>query len=781
MPTTIQDTNQYPQYNDGPSRRFEVTAGGRRYEVQAPDVNAAADAVRTMIGQTNQPQANQPGGASQRIQAPDGSIIEFPAGMSDDEISAVMRREFGGPDASQSRIDGAFQAGSEEPAQPPSAPTVGRGRAFLEGVADAATFGFGDEIGAALDLSPSALFGPNAWGEYQQNLERRRQSLQGAQEQRPGYSIAGGVGGAVLTAPMLPIGNVARGAGMGARTLAGIKSGAAYGGGYGLGSGEGLFDRAGGAVEGAAYGAGAGAAAPLAVRGVQAAGRGARKAGGNIAAQFRGAFAPEREARRTLGMAQRADDFLPQDRLTAADEALAVQHGQPVLNIDRGGETVRGAARAAANLSPPGRALMQQTISDRYASQGDRTIDAIRRIVGGATTTDNRQILYRQARAANEPAYLRAYNAPGAQAMWDEGFEQMASAPVVQDAIRKVTITSRNRAALEGYRPPLANPFHVDRTTGMLSLKQLPDGGVMKPSLEFWDKVKQNLDSVGTREARDFARVLREHLDDLVPEYRSARGGAAQFFGANDALEAGEQFVASRMGNDEARIAIQKMNAAEKTLFAEGFADSLVRRISEVSNRRDVIDSAFIRTRASVERIELALGPRKARELEAFLRVEDLMDRARDAFGNSTSIRQYVELGLIGTGSGAAYGGMTGDWGSAAMVGLGAAAARSGGRAASNRIRTNVARHVAKMLVSKDPAVMQRGLRMVANNGKWMNALRAADLPAALGASRAVQDAQPPLRVYLNAGERDEMMGPPSMSASRRHGAPSSLSPGEIR
>jgi len=34
----------------------------------------------------------------QRIQAPDGSLVEFPDGMSDEQIASVMRREYGGPD-----------------------------------------------------------------------------------------------------------------------------------------------------------------------------------------------------------------------------------------------------------------------------------------------------------------------------------------------------------------------------------------------------------------------------------------------------------------------------------------------------------------------------------------------------------------------------------------------------------------------------------------------------------------------------------------------------------
>lgn len=45
----------------------------------------------------------------------------------------------------------------------------------------------------------------------------------------------------------------------------------------------------------------------------------------------------------------------------------------------------------------------------------------------------------------------------------------------------------------------------------------------------------------------------------------------------------------------------------------------------------------------------MALGPQKAAELEAFLRVEDLMNTARGIItGKFTTVRQLAELGLAG-------------------------------------------------------------------------------------------------------------------------------------
>ena len=126
-------------------------------------------------------------------------------------------------------------------------------------------------------------------------------------------------------------------------------------------------------------------------------------------------------------------------------------------------------------------------------------------------------------------------------------------------------------------------PFGLDKD-GRLILKEIPDGSRLLPSLQFWDIVKRNLDSVGTRESKDWARVLREHADELLPSYKTARAGAAHFFGAENALEAGQNFVGAseRYGLPAAAKALSKMSPTERQLFQDGYVSRLVEKIEKL-------------------------------------------------------------------------------------------------------------------------------------------------------------------------------------------------------
>lgn len=670
-------------------------------------------------------------------------------GASEQEIDSYLGNE--GVSVEQLRTAAPLP---QQPVQPPSQagswmdPLVGQG----------ILMGWGPTMKAGVRAGARSVFGDSdkPYGElYDEELGGAKRDLAGFEGRHPVLSPALELGGAVAGTALMPGGVAARGASLGSRALRGAGTGAGYGAVYGAGTADegGLADRATGAATGLVTGAVTGAAAPAVVRGVQAAGRGIRDVVRRPVAAGRGIIARDREAARRIGMAQQIDDTLPQDNLTAADEAAARISGQPVLNIDRGGSTVRALADASATASPNARAVMEQAIGDRFSAQGDRTIEAVRRIVGGSTSAVNREALEKAAVAQNTPAYAAAFARPAAQSVWDEGLETLAGAPVVQQAIRQAAVTGRNKASIGG-AGPMVSPFQIDAATGGMALRPLPDGSRAVPTLEFWNQVKINLDSIGSQEARSAAKVLREHLDTLVTEYRTARAGAASFFGADDALTAGEEFIMSRMENDAARSALAKMKPAERTLFAEGFADALARRIAETSDRRNVINSVFLRAPASKERIEIALGKDKAKELEAFLRIEDLLDRARGAIStNSKTVQRLVELG-IGT-SATGYGAYTGDWKSTGTI-LGALLVRHG----MGRVDRAVAQRVGEMLASPDPAVMQKGLKMVVNNDRWMAALRLADLPAAVGATQAAVKADP-MRVYLNAGERDRQMATP--------------------
>jgi muramidase (phage lysozyme) len=599
-----------------------------------------------------------------------------------------------------------------------------------------------DEMTAALAILKGAyrrtMGDKEADAAYRVKVSEMRQKAADQQQFQPGASLGGEIAGGLATAPFT---GGAGGAGLGARALQGARIGAVQGGLSGIGEGTDLQSRATGGALGAATGAAIGAVAPAAIEGAVQTARLAAKPFQGVAQAIRGIRDPEAEAaRRVTGALQRdVKTAGGPPGLTAPEFAGSVNAGGPAALVDVGGETTRALARSAANTSPEARATLNATINNRFESQSDRVTGWLNKTFGPSDTGATREALQQQARAANKPAYTKAYGDKNAQSLWDGGFEQIAQAPVVQEAIKGATKTGANRAAAEGFTP-VRNPFVFDEATQRMALKD-PN---VKPNLQFWDHVKRNLDDTittlerqGSNSAAADAKQLRgalvDHLDNLVPSFKDARAGAARFFGANDALEAGTKFLSSNQPINDARRAFAQMSTPEKQLFREGFVQSLTQKIEATGDRRNVLNSIAQSPRAR-QQMELAMGPQGAREFEAMMRVEGVMDLARGAVqGNSTTARQLAELGLAG----GAYGiGSGGDIMNPNPSALATAALVYGVAKGKGVIDQRVARHIGEMLVSNDPKVLKKGINIVARNQNMLNALRSFDNAVVSGGSQ---------------------------------------------
>lgn len=613
----------------------------------------------------------------------------------------------------------------------PQAEDVGRGTALKEGALSGVSANFRDEIYGLSEASglPAALGGfrapvgaarmayesltgnpGDATQAYERGVEEKRAVQKTAQEQYPGTYLAGEVGGAVA----LPGGALIRGATLPARVAQSAAVGTGYGAAYGAGAGETPDERLTGAASGAALGGVAGAVAPAALAGAEAIARGVKASALPILGTIRGVRNPETEAATRVTRAIGRDIEAGAAGLSPREFATQGAQGAPVSLLDLGGETTRALARSAANTSPEGRAVLQKVIDDRFEGQGDRTAEFVRSLVmTPANASRTREALEQTARNARKPFYDRAY-AQGSGGIWNANLASLAEAPAVTDAMKAAVKTMQNRAASGRAQPPQASSG--------------------APTLAYWDAVKQNLDDKINSAKRAGERGLSadltalktqlvSELDSAVPSYAMARGVAAELFKATDALDAGEKFVTSSMKNNEARAAIARMSAEERDLFAEGFASRLVAKIEEGGDRRNVLNQ-IATSKAARERIEIALGANKARELEAHLRIEGILDLARGAMGNSTTARQLAELGLAGGvyGSAGAYSLYTGD-----PQGAIYAALLYGARAGKAKIDQKVARRVAELLASNDPAALKRGLQIVSRNSRLFDALRNAD------------------------------------------------------
>ncbi len=604
--------------------------------------------------------------------------------------------------------------------------------AAARGAAQGLTANFYDELRGLVEASgasskdPASIYNliggavkywtgqPEAQKAYDAATTRERDETKTAEEQHPIASIAGNVAGAVA----LPVGAAANAATLPGRMATGAAVGAGLGGLSGVGEGSGVADSLARGATGAAIGGALGGAAPAAIEGVI---RGARAAAGPIANTVRGIRNSDDEAARRVATAIERDmqaDPAAVSRLTPQEFAASRQSGGPATIMDVGGETTRALARSAANTSPEGRAALSRTINERYEGQSDRVTGWMRNAFNFPDANAQSAALTDVAKSVNRPAYAKAY-AEGRVGIWDNELSELSQAPVVKDAVNAALKQAQNKSA--------SGP--LNGTT----IERWVNNG--KPTLEFWDLVKRQIDqeiNVAKRAGKnedvgtltEVKNVIVSKLDSAVPSYAKARAGAAHFFDAQDALEAGKNYVTKNVPNSDVRRALSHMTPTERQLFQDGFVSEYIANLNKIGDRRSVLNK-IAESPAAREKLTVALGRDKTAELEAGLRVEGIMDLARNAVqGNSTTARQLAELGLAGGAYGFSGGGMNPLSDPGAVMN---AALAYGALKGKNKINENVSRKVAEMLTSSDPAKLLQGIRVVTRNQNLFNSLRSAD------------------------------------------------------
>lgn len=618
------------------------------------------------------------------------------------------------------------------------APAVSKTESFAAGAAQGATFNFYDELRGLMEaggLNPkdpaslSSLFqgaykyftGDQAAAQrYDTASGREREAARVAAEANPMTSLAGNVAGAIA----VPVGAAVSGATLPARMASGAAVGAGYGAAYGLGEGVGVEDRASRALVGGLLGGAVGGAAPAVIEGVTKGVGALTSRPVNIA---RAAVNPTGAAERAIGRAYREaveSDPLGMQRLTAAE--LAKQRGGPAVVMDTLGGEGRNLARSAGNISGTARDTLNRALDDRFESQGSRFILWLNKNFNYPNAFAQQQAIDKVEKTVNKGMYFRAYKA-GDRPIWSPELERLVGSDAVVAGMKEAVTKGKDRSIAQGFGG-FNPPFRVT-PDGRLEFIRRTGGPPTYPDLQFWDytyravrdKASEAFRSGRNEEASrvgDIAKLLRNELDNLVPEYRQARGVAATFFGAENALEAGQKFVMENFSIPQTRAALSKMTDAERKLFQDGFVSRFVETLERVPDRADIVKRIY-NTPAARDKIQMVLGTQKALELEAMIRVETIMQMGlRAVQGNSTTVMQLLGAGLAGSAGGNELGF------DPTISGVAAALMVAGKKG----IDAKVAQKVAEMLVSKDPAILNRGLKMVASNAKLMNALRSIDM-----------------------------------------------------
>ncbi|MCK1430905.1 hypothetical protein [Bradyrhizobium sp. 87] len=640
-------------------------------------------------------------------------------------------------------VSPASDAPSRATADEAKKPDRGALDAAARGAAQGFTANFGDEIRGLVEASGANPDDPASLGKlihgalkywsgdaeakkrYDEAVKREREINKTAEEQHPIASTVGNIGGAVV----LPVGAGAGAANLGTRMAIGAGTGAALGGAAGAGEGQGFVDSASRAAVGAGVGGALGGAAPAVIEGVV---RGARAVAQPVANAVRGIRNVDDEAARRVVTAlerDRAIDPHATGRLTPNEFAASVQSGGPATIMDIGGETTRALTRSAANTSPEGRAVLNRAINDRYEGQGNRVTNWLRQTFHYPDAAAQQDALGQVQRTVNNANYRRAME-HGDRPIMSPELDRLMGSPAVVEAMRKASTSGKDRAITQGLG---AMRQGVTVENGVVRFTPGRNGAPTYPNLAFWDATKRELDAAAnmaqrsgdtSSSAAQLARMLRDELDRHVSSYQAARAGAARFFDAENAIEAGQNFVGKNMSANEARRALAQMTPQERQLFQDGFVSRFVETLNQVGDRRNILNQ-IASSPAAREKLNVALGPHRAAELEAGLRVEGIMDLARNAVqGNSTTARQLAELGLAGGAYGLTGGGINPFSDPGAVVNAAIVYGAARGR---NAINERLSRRVAEMLVSQDPRIILQGVRTIARNQTLFNGLRSAD------------------------------------------------------
>lgn len=569
-------------------------------------------------------------------------------------------------------------------------------------------------------------------------------------------SVAGGALG-ILAAP-------------GGRYIAGARSlpgtmkrsaevGALYGGATGLSSNGSVEERVQQGVQQGVLGGVLGGAAPPLISGIGAA---AREVAGPMVSRYRQWRNPDAAADRMLGNALRADRDAGL-AISQADLIAAEREGMPLVLGDIGGDTTRGLARAAANANPIARGTMTTMLDPRYEAQNTRMGNFVANMFDYPDPMAMSERLRVAARVTNNPAYRQLY----------DDFPMVGNDDLL-DMLRNVPEVRQAGEAVMARTPGLQA---AGMSNGRMSTGPMP-------SIEFWDRLQRELRDRANGASGDRAAEvstlysnLRERivgqLDTLTGgRYDAVRGGAARFFRADDALEAGQNFFRQNGLNDlaGARRALESMSEADRNMFAQGFAAELAHATGNTRPGQHIGVQGWLVTPNAQQKMRLALGRDRADSIEMMTNVEAAMNKLRsEVKGNSTSVRQLIESGVMGAGLNTMLGGELGWSTLTSPEGIMLALAR--GAASRNKgLSPAVAERLARRLISNDPEVVGNVLQQARRSEAVSNFLRDFQSQMIKLGSMESDAVLPAPMGFAEGGEVDSMAGflPPDAAAPMR-------------
>lgn len=589
-----------------------------------------------------------------RVQGPDGNIIEFPDGTSDEVMSRAMREFYARQPAAP-----AEQQGPPMP-EPSLLQRVGRtadDAARL--LANGATFGFADKLAGMIG-------GDTATERARTQDARDRMGWTGTALEIGGGAGTGiGLARAGVTAaraiPQAMTGGRRLAALMGAGAVDGAALGALAGAGN---TDDGEYARR--MAEQAAIGGVAGAAAPALIAGVGKAVEPARDAIANM-------LAPEGIARRLAMRAMERSGVTPDViRQRLADARAAGQ--TDYLAVDAMGDGGRRALNSVSRGDTPAASRIKELLDGRQAGQADRLEVIIREGLDAPTT--GAQLVeklkgVRSAKGAQQYGAAReaaeAVDVAPAVAALDEAIPPVTARSATARGVGEsgpVATVERMRRLLTnepvGGATPPAPPRMPDGLSPLQRAQWIanPPEAPAPPRSKAVDDfsrallAKQEMDAAmeqgGTIAAllRPARSALDEGLASASAPYATARNTYRNLSQAIEGVDTGRQLAGRKALSQDVSQTVKEMSPQELGAARYGYADELIARLQSA---RQGFDKSAPLTTGKLDDDLAALSRRDVKP--KLQRERDMAETRRVVTQGSQTAQNLADMGAVGVGA----------------------------------------------------------------------------------------------------------------------------------
>ena len=472
-----------------------------------------------------------------------------------------------------------------------------KGRALATGIANGASYGFGDNIAGVIEGTKELAQGRSFGRGYDYGVEMARQGTALDQAANPGAMMTGNLIGAgaqgLATAPLAGgaslLGTMGRGG-----VIGGIEGGL-----QGAGNADGQ-DVLGETIRGTLIGGTAGIAAPAVVSGAAAIKNAAfDPITGLWDAMLSRASAGK--ANRAVGQAVRSSGMTKQEIIDAVTRAA--REGQPEYRLMdalgiAGQRQASGMARAGGDAGTE----IQNFLTQRQIDQGDRVGGFVEDAfgVGGTTAAQTRDALNTARKATNTANYTAARQNAGPVNLTDaiETIDKLTGRnPLIGDSS---LVSSEIGKRLAGLRAQLG-----DSNSQLIDFDQVLN--VKEDLGKVIGRIKKSGDEVPFELAQVYG-ALDKALEKASDGYRAANTAALEGRKVVNAVDAGAGMAARGRAADNVP-AFNAMTAAEQDAARVGYGDLLLNRLEAVTSPTSNRAKPLLSTKRTTEADAMALGP----------------------------------------------------------------------------------------------------------------------------------------------------------------------------